>query len=84
MSSFSVDDAFDPFEEFDPLAADDEKIDQQDMDDDNPLDTVDSPPFVICRSLCKATESIRPNAKAAHKKRSLPSWTAIPHDDPSC
>lgn len=43
MSSFSVDDAFDPFEEFDPLAADDEKIDQQDMDDDNPLDTVDFP-----------------------------------------
>ena len=40
MSSFSVDDAFDPFEEFDPLAADDEKIDQQDMDDDNPLDTI--------------------------------------------
>ena len=40
MSSFSVGDVFDPFEEFDPLAADDEEIDQQDMDDDNPIGCV--------------------------------------------
>lgn len=43
MSEFFMDDAFDPFEEFDPLAADDAEIDQQDIDDDNPLDTVDFP-----------------------------------------
>ena len=30
-------------DEFDPLAADDLDIDQEDMDDDNPLDTVDYP-----------------------------------------
>ena len=34
-------DGFD--DDFDPLAVDDEVIDQEDMDDDNPLDTVDYP-----------------------------------------
>lgn len=33
----------DLFDDFDPLATDDTEIDQQDMDDDNPLDTVDFP-----------------------------------------
>ena len=34
---------WDEEEEFDPLAVDDLDIDQEDMDDDNPLDTVDYP-----------------------------------------
>lgn len=35
--------SFDDFQEFDPLAVDDEVIDQQNMDDDNPIDTIDYP-----------------------------------------
>lgn len=37
------DDILDFDDEFDPLAVDDLDIDQEDMDDDNPLDTVDYP-----------------------------------------
>ncbi len=36
-------DFLDDDEEFDPLAVDDLDIDQEDMDDDNPLDTIDYP-----------------------------------------
>lgn len=38
-----IDEAWGFEDEFDPFAVDDEVIDQQDMDDDNPLDTVDYP-----------------------------------------
>lgn len=41
MAEFKDPEGFD--EDFDPLFADDEIIDQEDMDDDNPYDTVDYP-----------------------------------------
>lgn len=43
MSKQTMEDVLDFEEEFDPLAVDDLEIDQEDMDDDNPLDTVDYP-----------------------------------------
>lgn len=43
MSEMRESDLFFDDDEFDPLAADDLDIDQEDMDDDNPLDTVDYP-----------------------------------------
>lgn len=43
MSEEAKDDILDFDDEFDPLAVDDLDIDQEDMDDDNPLDTVDYP-----------------------------------------
>ena len=43
MSKQAMEDVLDFEEEFDPLAVDDLEIDQEDMDDDNPLDTVDYP-----------------------------------------
>lgn len=43
MPTVSFDDVLGLDDEFDPLMADDLEIDQEDMDDDNPLDTVDYP-----------------------------------------
>lgn len=43
MSEETKDDILDFDDEFDPLAVDDLDINQEDMDDDNPLDTVDYP-----------------------------------------
>lgn len=43
MPTLSFDDVLGLDDEFDPLMADDLEIDQEDMDDDNPLDTVDYP-----------------------------------------
>ena len=43
MPTVSFDDVQGLDDEFDPLMADDLEIDQEDMDDDNPLDTVDYP-----------------------------------------
>lgn len=43
MSEETMDEILDFDEEFDPLAVDDLDINQEDMDDDNPLDTVDYP-----------------------------------------
>ncbi len=43
MPQESFSDLLDIDEEFDPLEVDDEIIDQEDMDDDNPLDTTDYP-----------------------------------------
>lgn len=43
MTNTSFEEAFGLDDEFDPLAVDDLAIDQEDMDDDNPLDTVDYP-----------------------------------------
>ncbi len=43
MSDVALGELFEFDDEFDPLMADDLVIDQEDMDDDNPLDTVDYP-----------------------------------------
>lgn len=43
MSGTVADEVFGFDDEFDPLAVDDLDIDQEDMDEDNPLDTVDYP-----------------------------------------
>ncbi|WP_281654245.1 hypothetical protein [Eggerthella sinensis] len=43
MSDVSFDEVLGLDDEFDPLMVDDLMIDQEDMDDDNPLDTVDYP-----------------------------------------
>ena len=43
MSQVSFDEILGLDDEFDPLLVDDLQIDQEDMDDDNPLDTVDFP-----------------------------------------
>ena len=41
MAENQIADLWDEEDEFDPLAVDDLEINQEDMDDDNPLDTVD-------------------------------------------
>ena len=41
MAEDQIVDLWDEEDEFDPLAVDDLDINQEDMDDDNPLDTVD-------------------------------------------
>lgn len=43
MAENQIADLWDEEDEFDPLAVDDLEINQEDMDDDNPLDTVDYP-----------------------------------------
>lgn len=43
MAEDQIVDLWDEEDEFDPLAVDDLDINQEDMDDDNPLDTVDYP-----------------------------------------
>ncbi len=43
MSEENMDEALEFDDEFDPLAVDDLDIDQEEMDDENPLDTVDYP-----------------------------------------
>ena len=45
MAEDQIVDLWDEEDEFDPLAVDDLDINQEDMDDDNPLDTVDYPPM---------------------------------------
>ena len=62
MPTVSFDDVLGLDDEFDPLMADDLEIDQEDMDDDNPLDTVDYPTMRnmpqsmrLCRGGCAAS-----------------------------
>lgn len=59
MAENQIADLWDEEDEFDPLAVDDLEINQEDMDDDNPLDTVDYPtmrnmPEDMQRSRCTA------------------------------
>ena len=61
-------------DEFDPLAADDGLIDQEEMDDDNPLDTVDFPtmrnmPVEMGRESVYTPEHAGSIQKAARRRR---------------
>ena len=60
---------WDEEEEFDPLAVDDLDIDQEDMDDDNPLDTVDYPTM---RNMPGASRCTAPSDRAAPSRRCFP------------
>ena len=65
--------------DFDPLFADDTAIDQNDMDDDNPYDTVD---FPTMRKISVTRRCIRPSAKATRRARCSSSSITTLHADP--
>ena len=67
MPTVSFDDVLGLDDEFDPLMADDLEIDQEDMDDDNPLDTVDYP------TMRNMPQSMQREAAAGARRAAWPS-----------
>ena len=79
MPTVSFDDVLGLDDEFDPLMADDLEIDQEDMDDDNPLDTVDYPTMRNMPQPCTP-----PSAKVAWNLPCWSCWITTPVAGPCC
>lgn len=71
---------WDEEEDFDPLAVDDLDIDQEDMDDDNPLDTVDYPTMRNMPEGMRREAVYSPERQAAPSRRCFPCSTTIRPD----
>lgn len=84
MPTVSFDDVLGLDDEFDPLMADDLEIDQEDMDDDNPLDTVDYPTMRNMPQSMQREAVYTPKRQVAWNLPCWSCWITTPVAGPCC